>query len=497
MLALSYHPALFVVVLIALLAINNHVVDALSVSRRQALIGTAAGIMVPRVADGAETPIIDMEAINAARAKPPEAPIDMDAINAARKKKMPEDPPVDMAKINAIRSTTGGTANAVVANADPPANLSIRSGTKNGYIKIPRIGYSLYKTKPEQAERATALALRTGVRHFDVATDYGSNAEVAKSLAKYLNVGLEGLDLRDEKPDVLQVLDATNAAGNQHATIRGGNIKQSIAPPPAGSIGRKGRRDALFVHHKISNEEQSLDGVSVKRAVKKAIAELKCTYLDMVSIHSPITTGDSAARLATYAALLELRDAGFVRSVGVCNYGLKPLAEIQRAGLDLPAMNQLEISPFNPHSDIVTWCSANGVAIGVGAWSKLSSTAGLQEGWDVIGSIAKKKGLTKAQVLVRWSLQKGLVCVPRSAPSSKLERVAIAENSYGGVNNNIFNTGGGGDSSATAASMILTETELRILDGLDVGWKAGSLGRTDGWSASDVTGPDWDPTDYT
>ena len=51
-----------------------------------------------------------------------------------------------------------------------------------------------------------------------------------------------------------------------------------------------------------------------------AIAELGVGYLDMISIHSPLT--DKERRLATYQASLELLDSGFVKSVGVCNYGI-------------------------------------------------------------------------------------------------------------------------------------------------------------------------------
>lgn len=176
-----------------------------------------------------------------------------------------------------------------------------------------------------------------------------------------------------------------------------------------------------------------------------------------------------------------MRDAGFVKSVGVCNYGIGPLEEIaslvgDNAG-DYPAMNQLELSPFNQHGDVVNWCNQNGVAVGCSAWSKLSGVDGPAEGWAVLSDLAKTKGVTKAQLLVRWSLQKGYVCVPRSGAKSKLERVAISENSYGGVSN-----------------FALSEEDLRLLDGLDIGYKAGRLGRRDGWTDEDVTGTDWDPT---
>jgi 2,5-diketo-D-gluconate reductase A len=180
---------------------------------------------------------------------------------------------------------------------------------------------------------------------------------------------------------------------------------------------------------------------------------------------------------------LNLRDSGFAKTVGVCNYGLGALKEIAAANLELPAVNQLELSPFNAHKDVVDWCNKYGVAIACGTWSKLSSSDGLTEGWGVLSKVAKQKGMTKAQVLVRWSLQKGYICVPRSASASKVERLAISENSYGGVNRK-------------EGAFVLTPEEMEILDGLDISYTAGKLGRRDGWEDSDVTGPNWDPIDY-
>jgi len=322
------------------------------------------------------------------------------------------------------------------------------------------------------------------VRHFDVGTLYGSNAYVSIPLKKYLDIGIDGVDFSSEKPDLLEFLDLTKQAGDDRAraTVSGGLISKA-APAPSGSAGRRGRREGLFLSHKLSNAEQSVNGADVRRAVKAQIAALGLgtSYLDMVSIHSPLT--DKNRRLESYAALLELRDFGFVKSVGVCNYGLGALNEIKQAGLDLPAVNQIELSPFNTHSDVVSWCNNNGVAVGCGAWSKLSGADGPQDQWAVLSQIAKKKGMTKAQVLVRWSLQKGYICVPRSTAASKIERIAIAENSYGGVNPE-----GGG--------FVLTKEEMEILDALNIDYKAGKLGRRDGWADDDVVSPDWDPTDF-
>jgi diketogulonate reductase-like aldo/keto reductase len=353
-------------------------------------------------------------------------------------------------------------------------------------IQIPRVGYSLYKTAPEQVARCSAIALRAGIRYFDLASLYSSNQEIAAPLKMYLDNGKQGLVkfYKEEKDELLELLDTTSQAGEKHALETIGFRSISISPQIDGSAGRRQRREGLFISHKISNAEQSNDVVVVKRTVKKAIKELGVGYLDLVSIHSPLT--DKQRRLTTYQALIELRDAGFVKSVGVCNYGVGPLGEIASLVGDnvgnYPALNQLELSPFNLHSDVVSWCSINSVAVGCSAWSKLSSVDGPAEGWAVLSDLAKAKGLTKAQLLVRWSLQKGYVCVPRSGAKSKVERVAIAENSFGGVN-------------PIDAKFVLSHEDMKLLDGLDIGYKAGRLGRKDGWADEDVIGTDWDPTD--
>ncbi len=56
-----------------------------------------------------------------------------------------------------------------------------------------------------------------------------------------------------------------------------------------GNVGQQARREGLFVSHKLSNDEQSSDIMTVKRRVKTAITELRVGYLDLVLIHSPLT----------------------------------------------------------------------------------------------------------------------------------------------------------------------------------------------------------------
>ena len=419
---------------------------------------------------------------------------------------------IDLAAFNAARTSVGGGSASVARstrgssrtdNSDPSPLLSIRGGRGGkSTLSIPRVGHSLYKTKPEEVARCIRLALRCGIRYFDTATGYGSLDEARVAFEKYLtgSSSSKRREYADEKPELLQLLDDANLAAQAHA-IQTMGYDRSTSPNIDGSAGRRGRREELFISHKLSNNEQSTDIITVKRHVKDAIAMLGVGYLDMISIHSPLT--DPERRIVTYRALLELRDAGFVKSIGVCNYGLGPLEEIRKLiGVDvlgnvkvsdLPAINQLELSPFNTHRDVVQFCDKYGIAVGCAAWSKLSGVDGPSDQWAVLSEVAKARGMTKAQLLVRWSLQKGFVCVPRSGSSTKIERLAIAENSYGGVNPQPHQIEIDSDMSP---SFVLTNEHMKLLDDLDVGYKAGKLGRRDGWDDIDVLGPNWDPTDY-
>lgn len=304
-------------------------------------------------------------------------------------------------------------------------------------VSIPRVGYSFYKTDAEQVPLCLQLALQAGITHLDVGSQYGTNAEVGKELKSYISKGLEGVP-------------------NQPNT-------------------KSERRQELFVSHKVSNEEQSEQTKAVKKVVKKQLKALGLDYLDLCSIHSPLT--DAPRRLATYSALLELQNEGLVRAVGVCNYGVNPLQELLDADLSAPSVNQLVLSPFNQHKDAAEVCSKQGIVLACGAWSRLSSADGPQEGWAALADIGKSRGLTKAQVLVRWALQKGYLCVPRSGGKYKIERTAILENSYAGVKDTV-----------------LSEKEMATLDGLDEKLPAGRLGIVDGWTKADILSDTWDPT---
>jgi len=415
-------------------------------------------------------------------------------------------------------------------------------------LEIPRVGYSFYNTPIDQVGRCTDIALRSGVFYLDLATQYGSTQEIANSIRKYLNFGRYQLGIQ-ETPELQNLADKAYQYYDEtkRASMPDEDKSSSSDQPKGEKLGnpvvlrnikcRKLRRDELFLSHKLSNDEQSssTDTTVIKQSIQNVINDIfnsgsldsngnnwddknertDNNYLDLVSIHSPLTTKEK--RLTTYRALVELQqetklnmnsdstdsttdpDCPKIRAIGVCNYGLRPLQEILDAGLPLPQINQLEISPFNQHKEVVEFCQQHQIAIGCAAWSKLSGANGPQPQWEILSEIATKRNISKAQLLVKWSLQSGYVCVPRTSSDTIEKRLAIIENSYGGTQLIQQNEDGKdtimNENKKDVSQVLLTTEEMNILNGLDISYKAGQLGRTDGWTEKDIVNSSWDPTE--
>lgn len=125
---------------------------------------------------------------------------------------------------------------------------------------------------------------------------------------------------------------------------------------------------------------------------------------DRVLIHAPY--GGKEARLGTWRALVEAQKAGKVRSIGISNYGVHHLDEldeyIKNGGGGEISVGQYEIHPWLPRQDIVDWCRKHNVV--VEAYSPL--VQGVRAKEPALVALAKKHNKSFAQVLIRWSLQK-------------------------------------------------------------------------------------------
>lgn len=128
-------------------------------------------------------------------------------------------------------------------------------------------------------------------------------------------------------------------------------------------------------------------------------------------IHTPY--GGKDGRLGSWRALLEAQSAGQIRSIGVSNYGVHHLNELESYIKTLEEehgkgkggsidVGQWELHPWLTRPDIVNWCKERGVI----AEAYCPLVRGQRFGESALTALAKKHSKTKAQILVRWSLQK-------------------------------------------------------------------------------------------
>ncbi|TFY59667.1 hypothetical protein EVG20_g7698 [Dentipellis fragilis] len=207
-------------------------------------------------------------------------------------------------------------------------------------------------------------------------------------------------DAKDTVPIALaagyRLIDCAQRYGNEAEVGEG--VRASGVP-----------RSEVFVTSKIMSANAGYE--STLSGVEASLKAFGFDYLDLFLIHDP--KSGSERRLATYRALLELRDKGKLKSM---YSGVHHLEEIQKAGMELPAVNQVEIHPFCQQRPIVSWCQEHNIA--VQAFCPL--VRGRMDD-PIIVSVAKKHNRDPAQILVRWSLQHGLVPLPKSSNPARIK----------------------------------------------------------------------------
>jgi diketogulonate reductase-like aldo/keto reductase len=228
----------------------------------------------------------------------------------------------------------------------------------NDGVVMPLFGLGVFRAgEGILTDNAVLSALHAGYRMFDTAQYYGNEAEVARAL-------------------------------------KNSSVK----------------RDEVFVVSKVWTSNHGYDATTA--SVHESLSKMKTDSIDMFLIHSTI----GGKVVETYKALLDLKAKGHIRSVGVSNFGNHHLEGLKAAGLPPPSVNQIELHPFAKRPDIVQYCRDHNIA--VMGYSPMAR--GQKDDDPDLISIAKNHQRTIAQVMIRWSLQKGFITIPKS---SKQERI--------------------------------------------------------------------------
>ncbi|PGH17953.1 hypothetical protein AJ79_00852 [Helicocarpus griseus UAMH5409] len=246
-----------------------------------------------------------------------------------------------------------------------PLNIQSTYKMNSGY-EIPVLGFGVYQTPPEETEKAVLNALQVGYKHVDSAKYYRNEHECAQAIRA------SGL----KRSDVFYTTKVpTNAMGYQQT----------------------------------------------KEAIDSSLKTANLEYADLILIHAPY--GGREAREGSWRALVEAQKEGKTRSIGVSNYGVHHLDELEEYNKNIGGkidVGQYELHPWLARPDIVEWFQKRNVVIE--AYSPLVQAQKMND--PLLKKLSEKHNKTPAQVLLRWSLQKGFVPLPKSVTDKRIEENA-------------------------------------------------------------------------
>jgi 2,5-diketo-D-gluconate reductase A len=147
---------------------------------------------------------------------------------------------------------------------------------------------------------------------------------------------------------------------------------------------------------------------------KANLQELGLEYVDLMLIHRPPRRG---AGEGLWEGLIQAKNEGLTRDIGVSNYSVALIQRLIKASGEVPAVNQIEWSPFGYSERMRKYCAENKIIIQ--AYSPL--TRGERLGDKTVSQVAEKYGKSPAQILIRWSLQQETVPIPKANQRKHLE----------------------------------------------------------------------------
>tara|TARA_B100000767_G_scaffold206715_1_gene193651 strand:+ start:194 stop:1030 length:837 start_codon:yes stop_codon:yes gene_type:complete len=177
-------------------------------------------------------------------------------------------------------------------------------------------------------------------------------------------------------------------------------------------------RSSVFITTKLRRG----DAVGYEETIeqcKKSLELLDSEYIDLYLVHAPPL--DPAHRAPVWKAMEYCLEQGWVKSIGVSNYGIAHLDAMKKYANYMPSVNQVEYNPWlqRPHLKKATEDSG----------AKIMAYSPLARGHRVddpeLGAIAERLGCTPAQVAIKFCYDQGCITIPKSSnPSRIIENIA-------------------------------------------------------------------------
>jgi 2,5-diketo-D-gluconate reductase A len=232
--------------------------------------------------------------------------------------------------------------------------------TLNDGNQIPAIGLGTYKLEGDAGTTALTTAIESGYRLLDTALNYGNEREV------------------------------------------GGAVRAAAQlENPVG-------RDELFITTKLPGRHHGYD--EALASAEESLANLGLDAVDLYLIHWPLPKVDRF--VDTWRAMIELRERGLARSIGVSNFTRAHLERLVAETGVTPAVNQVELHPLFSQADLRGFHTEHGIV--TQSWSPLGSRHADIASSPIIEEIAGELGVTPTQVVLRWHVQLGAIPLPKS-----------------------------------------------------------------------------------
>ena len=235
--------------------------------------------------------------------------------------------------------------------------------TLNNGVKIPQLGLGTWFIDDDKAADAVKAAVKLGYRHIDTAQAYGNERGI------------------------------------------GEGIRTCGVP-----------REELFVVSKVAAEHKTYE--SAAKSIDETLSKMGLDYLDMMIIHSPQPWNEFRVEKRYYKenkevwrALEDAQAAGKVKVIGVSNFLKDDLENLLSSCRVKPMVNQILLHISNTDLALVNFCKTQGIQ--VEAYSPIAHGEALKN--PAIVEMAKKYGVSAAQLCIRYVLQLGAVALPKTA----------------------------------------------------------------------------------
>ena len=229
----------------------------------------------------------------------------------------------------------------------------------NNGVEMPLLGFGVFQmTDADECERAVIDALETGYRLIDTAASYQNETQVGNAL------------------------------------------KQSQIA-----------REDLFITTKLWLQDTSYEGA--KAQFQRSLSRLQLDYVDLYLIHQPYGDVHGAWR-----AMEELYQAGKIRAIGVSNFHPDRLADLIAFNKVIPAVNQVEVNPFNQQLHAVPWMQSKNIQ--PEAWAPFAEGRNGLFQHRQLTAIGERYGKSVGQVVLRWLFQRGIVSLAKSVRKTRM-----------------------------------------------------------------------------